>query len=429
MKNFSQNILDSLSDHIAVINNEGIILTVNKSWENFSKENGGDLYNSGKGANYFNVCQKEVKDGIFLVLQGKQTRYNFEYSCHDNQQLSWFLLRATPIIIDDCGHIGAVISHVNITDRKIAELSLVQKEEQYRLITENSTDFISTHKVNGVYTYASPICKSLLGYHPSELIGKSAYHFFHPEDKKKIRCFGDMSLKQHEIQTITYRFRCKNNAYIWFETKFQRLETSNGEEEIISISRDVTSHKLKLLKLQAEKNLLKQKIHIDELTGVFNRRLFNQLLPAQFKVHHELDSCFSLLMVDIDYFKQYNDTYGHPKGDQCLILVAETLKKHVRESDIVCRIGGEEFCIILPDTNKTSAIKLAKRLSRKVEQLKIIHETSPAHPIITISIGVSSFKKNKCTTIDAQALLNQADQALYQAKGNGRNNVIFYEKQ
>ncbi|KOS66228.1 hypothetical protein AEA09_19350 [Lysinibacillus contaminans] len=425
MRNFSQVILDSLTDHIAVINNEGIIISVNKSWINFSKDNNGDLSNSCIGTNYLNVCQKEVKDGIALVLQGKETRYTFEYPCHDHQQLRWFLLRATPILIDDSGHFGAVISHVNITDRKIAELSLAQKEEHYRLITENSTDFISTHTVSGVYTYASPICQLLLGYHPSELIGKSACHFFHPEDRKKIKHFDDLSIKQHEIQTITYRIRCKNKKYIWFETKFQRLFASDGNyEEIICISRDVTAQQLKLMKLQAEKQLLQQAIYTDELTGVYNRRLFNKLLREQFKENQKLKYGFSLLMIDIDYFKQYNDTYGHPQGDKCLILVANTLKEHVRESDFVCRVGGEEFCILLPKTNKSKAITLANRLRKKVEQLKILHASSPASPIITISIGVSSIGKNKSSAVDAQTLINQADQALYKAKESGRNNVI-----
>lgn len=425
MRNLSQAILDSLTDHIAVIDNQGIIISVNKSWINFSRDNNGELRSSYIGTNYLDVCQKEVKEGIELVLKGKETQYTFEYPCHSHKQLKWFLLRATPILLKDHGHAGAVISHVNITARKIAELTLAQKEEHYRLITENSTDFISTHTGSGVYTYASPICHLLLGYHPSELIGTSVFHFFHPEDQKNFKPFKDTALKHHEIQTITYRIRCKNNKYIWFETKLQRLFVSDGQdEEIICISRDVTAQQLKLIELQAEKKVLQQKIYTDELTGVYNRRLFNKLLHEQFKEHQKLNYSFSLLMIDIDYFKQYNDTYGHLQGDNCLMLVASTLKENVRESDFVCRVGGEEFCIILPKTNKNKAITLANRLRKQIELQKILHASSPASPMITISIGVSTIGKSQYSLVDEQTLLNQADQALYKAKESGRNNVM-----
>ena len=425
MRDLSQAILDSLIDNIAVIDNQGIIISVNKSWIDFSRDNNGDLRSSYIGTNYLDVCQKEVKEGIKLILKGKETQYTYEYPCHTHQHLRWFLLRATPIVLNDHGQTGAVISHVNITERKIAELTLAQKEAHYRLIAENSTDFISTHTDDGVYTYASPICHLLLGYYPAELIGKSVFQFFHPEDQSKIKLFKEASSKHYEIQTITYRMRCKNKKYIWFETKLQRLFDSDGlHEEVICISRDVTAQQIKLIELQAEKKLLQQKIYIDELTGIYNRRLFNKLLHEQFKEHRELNYSFSLLMIDIDYFKQYNDTYGHLQGDTCLMLVANTLKEHVRESDFVCRVGGEEFCIILPDTNKNEAITLATQLCKQIELLKILHVSSPASSTITISIGVSTIEKSQYTLVDAQTLLYQADQALYKAKENGRNNVM-----
>ena len=427
MRDFSQAILDSLAAHIAVIDNNGLIISVNKSWMEFYKDNKNNSENNFIGENYLIVCQKDLKDGIEDVLNGKQKQFTFEYPCHSPQQLRWFLLRATPILLDGINEFGAVISHVNITDRKKAELNLAKKEEYYRLITESSTDFISTHTISGIYKYASPICHLILGYLPSELIGKSAYSFFHPEDREKIIPFNDLTIKKNEIQIITYRIRCKNNKYIWFETKFQRLFNSDGDdEEVICISRDITTQQLKLLKLQSEKKLLQQTIHSDELTGLYNRRFFNKLLDEQFEKHQKLKNGFSVLMIDIDYFKQYNDTFGHLKGDDCLILVSNILKQYVRESDFTCRFGGEEFCIILPNTSESKAITLANRLRKKVEQLRISHLKSIVSPFLTISIGVASIPKNKPATIDAQALISKADQALYKVKQNGRNNVMSY---
>ncbi|WP_102693287.1 sensor domain-containing diguanylate cyclase [Rummeliibacillus pycnus] len=428
MKDFSQAILDSLLDNIAVINNNGIIIAVNKSWIDFSKENNGNTSNGYIGTNYLNVCPEEIKEGIRCVLNGEKTQFTFEYPCHTEQELRWFLLRVTPIRTENCINYGAVISHVNITERKLAELKLAHKEERYRLITENSTDFISIHTLDGVFTYASPICKLLLGYNPSELIGQSASDFFHPEDLGKFKQFHSLSFKKKEIQTITYRIRCKNNRYIWFETKYQFLSSSTkNNKEIICISRDITQQQLKIKQISKEKKLLQKAIFLDELTGVHNRRLFNKLLNTQFKEYYESNNDFSLLMIDIDYFKQYNDTYGHLEGDKCLTLVATTLKEHVREKDIVCRVGGEEFCVILPKTNKKDAITLANTLRQTVEQLNISHVSSTISPFITISIGVATISKNKFTKISGKELFSQADQALYKAKKSGKNKVIFYD--
>lgn len=422
---FNQAILDSLLDHIAVINNEGIILAVNKAWTNFSLENNGDPCNSSIGTNYLHVCQAEVKKGISLVLKGQLSQYTFEYPCHDQQQLRWFLLRATPLTLDDLPHYGAVISHVNITDRKLAELQVAQKEKRYRLITENSTDFISIHTTNSVFTYASPICQSMLGYHPAQLIGTSLMQFLHPKDKKEIQQFFQLSIHQQEVQTALYRIRKKNNEYIWLETKCTYVHSpEDHEDEIICISRDVTDKQLRFMELEAEKNTLQKVIYIDELTGIYNRRLFNKLLPEQFVELERSHDQLSLLMIDIDFFKQYNDTYGHPQGDKCLYKVANTIKEGIREQDLAFRIGGEEFCVLLPKTTKESAITLANTLRKRVEALKIQHASSSASPFITISIGISTYPTTEGNVLDAQSLLKKADLALYKAKEKGRNIVI-----
>lgn len=421
MNHFNQAILDALTDHIAVINNKGIIIAVNKAWIRFSKENNGDLDNGYLGTNYLDVCQNKVRNGINLILKGKQTEYVFEYSCHYQKKLAWFLLRATPILID--GYYGVVLCHMNITHRKIAELKLAYREKLYKLISKNSSDFVLIHNSRGIYTYASPNSKWIVGYEPSELIAQSNFSFLHPNDRKKLKKINNLSEKSG-IQIITFRFRCKNKKYIWLETKYQHIKNYIGKKEIACVSRDVTAQRLKMMKLESEKKLLQRAIYLDELTGVYNRRLFNKLVINNLKKYYK--SGCSLLMIDIDYFKQYNDTYGHPQGDQCLKLVAKTLKKSVRKNDFVFRLGGEEFAILLPKTKKVEAITLAKRISSKIEQLKIRHASSFVHPFITISIGGSTIQKDKFTQDDLQTIINQADQALYRAKKSGRNTVSFY---
>jgi len=135
---------------------------------------------------------------------------------------------------------------------------------------------------------------------------------------------------------------------------------------------------------------------------------------------------FSLVVIDIDYFKKYNDTYGHRNGDMCLIKVADILAKGVRENDRVCRIGGEEFCIILPSTNKDEAISLAERVCRKVEALKIPHIKSDVSHYVTVSIGVTTANiSDDSVNVNQEQLFVIADKALYMSKRDGRNRVSF----
>ncbi len=233
--------------------------------------------------------------------------------------------------------------------------------------------------------------------------------------------------EENKVQTITYRIRCKNGEYIWLETKCQRFLTSNGEcEEILCISRDVTKEKLKLNQLEKETRRLQKAIFIDELTGVNNRRFFDQILDDEYKKSIHSKDDLSLLMIDIDNFKQYNDTYGHPKGDQCLALVANTLKIHVGNKGFVCRFGGEEFCIVLPNTNNDQAISLANKIRYQVEELKVPHANSQTSDYITISVGVATTTAVQSPQIDSSEMLVLADQALYKAKEDGRNQVINY---
>jgi diguanylate cyclase (GGDEF)-like protein/PAS domain S-box-containing protein len=419
-------VLDSLLDQIAVLDKDGYIIAINKSWVNFSIENDGDLHKTGIGNNYLAVCPEEVQDGILQVLKGTKDNFTYEYPCHSTSELRWFLLRVTPIKINQNN--GAVVSHVNITDRKLAEIQLERSEQLYRHIAENSTDFISLHTLDGKYTYVSPNHSYLLGYSLNEMVGKSPYDFIHDEDIKKIEFLNDNdNTTIGEITTVTYRFRCKNGKYIWIESKYKNVvSVDKVSDEIICVSRDVTKNKQKLIELEEEKKSLKKTVYTDPLTGVFNRRYFNLQFKKVYQEYLQDNIAFSLLVIDIDYFKQYNDTYGHRNGDECLIKVADTLARGVRKNDIVCRIGGEEFGLILPNTNKEEAISLAEKLCKKVRGLNIPHSKSDVSNRVTVSIGVSTTNLSGGSIhVDQEKLFLLADQALYKSKKRGRNQVNF----
>jgi diguanylate cyclase (GGDEF)-like protein len=166
---------------------------------------------------------------------------------------------------------------------------------------------------------------------------------------------------------------------------------------------------------------------IDGLTQIPNRRRFDEHLENQWKQMARERSPISLILFDIDHFKQFNDTYGHLAGDDCLKQVAKVLNSCVhRPSDLLARYGGEEFAAILPQTNTDGAMEVARRVQTELAGLKILHQKSSVSDYLTLSIGIAS-----CTPVLPQPfsyLLDEADQYLYLAKQQGRDRIIFSSK-
>ncbi len=164
---------------------------------------------------------------------------------------------------------------------------------------------------------------------------------------------------------------------------------------------------------------------VDSLTQVHNRFYFDKILEQTWLLNQLSRRKTSLILCDIDHFKQYNDTYGHPAGDRCLKQVAQAIRIAIRGTDFVARYGGEEFAIILPKTDSKEARKVALRILRKTKFLKIEHSRSSTSDYVTLSCGVSSLRLEDQSS--AKTLIDQADIALYKAKEQGRNRVISYD--
>jgi diguanylate cyclase (GGDEF)-like protein len=161
----------------------------------------------------------------------------------------------------------------------------------------------------------------------------------------------------------------------------------------------------------------------DELTGLNNRRSFSEYIDIVWKQNHRLNLPITILMIDVDYFKKYNDSLGHLEGDKALVAVARRIKNHVkRDTDFVARFGGEEFVCVLPFTEKGVAVNFAKTLVASVELMEIPHPASAHSKYITISIGMATAVPDDNNTY--YQLLDDADKALYAAKQSGRNRVV-----
>ncbi|MBF0265665.1 MAG: GGDEF domain-containing protein [Gammaproteobacteria bacterium] len=164
----------------------------------------------------------------------------------------------------------------------------------------------------------------------------------------------------------------------------------------------------------------------DPLTGMWNRRYFDERLHEEWKRAIRSNFSISIIYLDIDYFKQYNDHYGHNLGDQCLKSVATCIKENIlRSGEITARIGGEEFAIVLPSSDEKSALAVAEKVRSKIEKLAIPHHKSLVSQVVTISLGVATTIPQKGDL--SEQLVENADKALYQSKENGRNQVTIYK--
>ncbi len=191
-------------------------------------------------------------------------------------------------------------------------------------------------------------------------------------------------------------------------------------ERIYSIRQKLLKAQQQLLVVNKE---LKKLSLFDQLTGLANRRNFDQTLFKQYGLATRNKSPLSVIICDIDYFKIYNDSYGHQQGDECLTVVAQTIASVLkRPTDLACRYGGEEFTIILPDTNLQGGRNVAETIRLAVLEKNIPHDGSKVMPCITLSLGVATYNGQFKTD---EAITKAADDALYRAKEHGRNRVEF----
>lgn len=199
----------------------------------------------------------------------------------------------------------------------------------------------------------------------------------------------------------------------WINDFNNRKLIQQKNEELNKMNMELEKVNLKLEKLS----------HTDSLTGIFNRLVFDHTIEAEWNRCKRYFIPLSLIMIDIDFFKTFNDNYGHQAGDSCIRQVAEALSSSVkRSSDVVARYGGEEFAVILPHTDKVQALEIAEQMRNMVEELAIPHEYSSASSCVTISLGVhTTIPSSKLST---QEFIRTADKALFEAKKMNRNNVV-----
>ena len=317
---------------------------------------------------------------------------------------------------------------IDITDRKRAEDTVRESEETYKTILMASPDDITIADLSGRIIMVSEAAHKIFGYDPEEGPGMSVMDFIVPEDHERAHANIVRMFHENYPGPNEYRAIRKDRSCLDIEVNNALIRDRQGNPvRMVLIVRDITSRKKAeqqiqelVHQLEIERDLAQQNSLTDSLTGLYNRRFFDNVLRTEFSRHKRSGSQLSLIMLDVDRFKTYNDHYGHLKGDECLRKIAHTLKAAVERSpDIVARYGGEEFVVILPDTNSRGAAVLAGRIGESVLRLALPHAKSDISEFITISLGIATAADHVLT--DGPQLVALADQALYHAKKNGRN--------
>ena len=309
---------------------------------------------------------------------------------------------------------------------------LEASEELYKTILMASPDDITIADLSGNVIMISEAANIIFGYDPSEGPGMSVMDFIVPEDHERARANILKMLHENFPGPNEYRAVRKDRSCFDIEVKNSLIRDREGNPiRMVLIVRDITNRKkaeqqiqILVRQLEIERDLAQRNSLTDSLTGLSNRRFFDTVLQAEFSRYTRSDTQLSLILIDVDHFKNYNDNYGHLAGDDCLRHIARTLKEVVeRGTDIVARYGGEEFVVILPGTDSLGAATLAGRIAESVRALALPHATSDTSGYVTISLGVASTADHILT--DSSQLVALADQAMYQAKNNGRNRYVI----
>lgn len=322
---------------------------------------------------------------------------------------------------------------------------LARSEEESRFMLENSADTFWKLDAQFRFTYVSEADHRVRGFETSEVIGQSLFSMLTPESLRKVQ-LSLVEREQAEQQgavTGPMRFEfeiyCKDGSTVWAESHSKPLRDMDGNiVGFHGITREITEQKrYRMELLEANEQLTQQLQQIrelqgrlqeqavrDALTGLFNRRYLDETIPRELSRAKRDGYPLAVIMVDIDHFKQINDTYGHPAGDAVIKSLAAVLAQGAREGDIASRYGGEEFVVALPRMGRESALARAEKWRAEIMQMQVRH--GDFNISFTISAGVAAYPDHAS---DSEGLINLADRALYVCKSAGRNRVGCVEQE
>lgn len=372
----------------------------------------------------------EERDRFTRILKEMGGCENEEFIFHRKNGTSFTgMVSARTFMLEGQPHIISV-TH-DITARKQFEEALRESEAKFRDFADMLPQIVFETDAEGNLTFVNKQAYPLCGYSPEDnLIGTSTLLFYPPEDRARALENIQNRIMGKPLGSNEYRIIRKDGstftALVHSNTIVRDGKTVGLRGMIVDISdQKETEAKIRelLQQLEVENKFAQESAITDGLTLLYNRRHFDATLRSDFFHLKRTGGIFSLLMLDVDYFKKYNDTYGHVAGDDCLRQIGGILKQVIgRRHDTVARYGGEEFAVIMPETDVRGALIIANRLKSGVIDLKLPHSASDVAPMVTISVGVVTLRTSDLET--PEQVVTLADQALYEAKKGGRNRVV-----
>lgn len=329
-------------------------------------------------------------------------------------------------------HGWALSAFVDITDRKHHELAVEESERRSRenkiifgMLLQHSSELIILSPFDQTNRFVSPAVFQMTGFTAEEYLAQETVDLIHPLDYERVSHAIEEIKNGNFAQVYEHRVLQKGGGYRWVEaTLAGYIDPVTHQSGYVATVRDISEQKRRDAMAASNFMELSRIAALDELTGVANRRTFNETFDRETLRHTRSIADLSLLMIDVDYFKRYNDLYGHLAGDECLKKIALTLQHMLRrDADLVARFGGEEFVVLLPLTGGSGAEAIGRSIVEAVSLLALSHAASP-HGIVTVSVGVASSPAG--SPLGQISLLEQADKSLYKVKDLGRNACHLY---
>ena len=315
--------------------------------------------------------------------------------------------------------VGILAVSRDITYRKRAEEALRESEARFRALVENASDIVFRTDNSGHFTFVNPAALRITGYEDGEVIGKHYTAFIHPDMRDvAIKFLGRQFVKGLQNTYSEYPIIAKDGHEVWLGQNTQLIVEQGNVTGFQAVSRDITELKRLEKELRASEERYRELSIVDDLTSLYNSRHFYFQLKMEIDRLARYEQPLTLLLLDLDNFKAFNDDYGHVEGDQVLQRFGQVVKRCLRETDFAYRYGGEEFTILLPMTTSADGAVTAERI--RTEFKKEIFSPAPGQDVnLTVSIGLAQYKPQE----DIKSFVRRVDKLMYQGKKNGKDKL------
>ena len=347
-------------------------------------------------------------------LLGESVPQEYEFRLRNAQGNAVDVSINVGIYVDEQGAKASIGTIKDLRESKRTMGDLARSRDDIQSILNHMPDVFYRTNTQGLVTLMSPSVKHILGYEPEEMFGRPLADFYcTPADREKV--LEHLQKGKGKACNVEACLKHKNGNSRWILTNaYIRMDSDGNAIGVEGIARDITARKM------MEEQLIRLSRY-DDLTQVYNRRAFYAEAKKQIEIDRRYHRPSAVLMLDLDYFKQVNDKFGHHAGDEVLRRFAEICHQKIRKTDFIGRTGGEEFAIFAPETDLDKAMQLAERICNSTHEDSLRVDDNEIN--YSVSIGVTLLTK-EIDNIDS--LLSNADKALYKAKAAGRNCVRTY---